>query len=176
MESVHDNYQVAKAINDSCSVSRKVYKNVERCPVTKNELMISAQKMNCSSFARQCGEPERLMYHCVINPSGGLVEVCAYTQSILYGRCTEYSISGNLIQGNDRIPCNQCPTYYPSNHAYKYPECYRLQETTETTQQVTSSTTLQKNNATGDTSGQHEPNSIVMAIFAALAICVIIFE
>lgn len=44
--------------------------------------------------------------------------------SIFAGRCAEYSISGNLIQGNDRITCNHfrdkpCPMYYPSNHAYK---------------------------------------------------------
>lgn len=78
--------KIVTAKNDSCSVSRNVYKSVQSCPETETELIEAASKMNCSSFARQCGEPERLMYHCVINPSGGLVEVCAYNQSIVHGK------------------------------------------------------------------------------------------
>lgn len=42
----------------------------------------------------------------------------------ILGHCTEYSYSGNLIQGSENITCynftnNNCPLYYPSTEAYK---------------------------------------------------------
>ena len=43
------------------------------------------------------------------------------------GKCTEYSISGNLIQPNVNAPCddftsNPCPSFYRSNDAFKCKE------------------------------------------------------
>ena len=47
--------------------------------------MESAADMNCKAYAIDCDEPDKLKYHCVINASWGLLEVCAYAQKILYG-------------------------------------------------------------------------------------------
>lgn len=42
--------------------------------------------MNCKIYANQCDEPERLVYHCVINTFvNQTLEVCAYAQNILQG-------------------------------------------------------------------------------------------
>lgn len=71
---------------DSCPVSPKTAKKVERCPETEKEWMENAAKMNCEAHASRCNEPKKLKYHCVINASGGLIEVCAYNQYILNGR------------------------------------------------------------------------------------------
>ena len=78
--------QITVAKYDSCSVSRNIYKKVERCPETKHERDEAAARMNCSAHASHCSEPYRFTYHCVLDPSGGLVEVCAYIQNIIYGR------------------------------------------------------------------------------------------
>lgn len=44
--------------------------------------------------------------------------------SLITGKCTEYSISGNLIQPNVYAPCDDftsspCPLFYRSNGAFK---------------------------------------------------------
>nr|XP_022287031.1 uncharacterized protein LOC111099852 isoform X2 [Crassostrea virginica] len=114
---------------DSCPVSTKTVIKVERCPKTEKEWMERAKRKNCETYASLCDEPVKLKYHCVINAFVGLIEVCAYEQAIVNGHCTEYSKSGNLIQGSQNITCynftnNYCPLYYPSTEAYKYPECY----------------------------------------------------
>ena len=61
-------------------------KKVERCPETEKEWKEAAIHKNCYVFASQCGEPDKLKYHCAINPVGGIVEVCAYEQNILHGK------------------------------------------------------------------------------------------
>ena len=71
---------------DSCSVSPKTVIKVESCPETEREWIENAKRMNCESYASQCNEPDKLKYHCVINASGGLIEVCAYEQAIVNGR------------------------------------------------------------------------------------------
>nr|XP_022289730.1 uncharacterized protein LOC111101503 isoform X1 [Crassostrea virginica] len=122
---------------DSCPISLKTVIKVESCPKTEKEWVKNAIKLRCETYASQCSEPGKLKYHCAINASGGLVEVCAYEQNILYGQCTEYSESGNLIMGSENFTCynitnNRCPDFYLSTKAYKYPECYLLiKKTTE---------------------------------------------
>lgn len=71
---------------DSCPVSRNTVRKVESCPKTQKEWMENAEKMKCETYASQCMESDKVKYHCVIDASGGLVEVCAYEQNILYGR------------------------------------------------------------------------------------------
>ena len=34
------------------------------------------------------------------------------------GDCTEYNILGNLIQGNSKAKCSECPTFYRSKDAF----------------------------------------------------------
>ena len=70
----------------SCPVSRKTVRKVESCPETLKEWMENAERMKCETYAIQCDEPGKLKYHCVIDASGGLIEVCAVKQYILYGR------------------------------------------------------------------------------------------
>nr|XP_022289420.1 uncharacterized protein LOC111101274 isoform X2 [Crassostrea virginica] len=69
---------------DSCPISLKTVIKVESCPKTEKEWVENAIKMRCETYASQCSEPGKLKYHCAINASGGLVEVCAYEQNILY--------------------------------------------------------------------------------------------
>ena len=71
---------------DSCPVSRNTVRKVESCPETQKEWMENAERMKCETYASQCDEPGKLKYHCVIDASGGLAEVCAYEQKILFGR------------------------------------------------------------------------------------------
>lgn len=90
------------------------------------------QGKKCEDYAIFCDEPKRLKYHCVISSFiNETLEVCAYTQNIVLGHCTDYSISGNLIKQNRRTNCKAfeskpCPLFYFSTEAYKYPGCYEL--------------------------------------------------
>lgn len=120
------------ADSNSCKVTRLTVKVVDRCPVSEESWREAAEKKSCDVSAKQCSEPERLVYHCVINPYvNQTLEACAYAQNIVQGKCTSYDISGNVIQGNWRADCskfkeNACPPYYRSDEAYKYPGCYNL--------------------------------------------------
>nr|XP_022290078.1 uncharacterized protein LOC111101767 isoform X2 [Crassostrea virginica] len=136
--------------------------------------MEAAADMNCKTYASECDEPDRLKYHCVINAFGGLVEVCAYAQFILFGKCTEYN-GRNLIEGSDDIFCknftyNPCPSnYYNSTDAYKYQECYGSYVQTVLPQSTTSHTYLngmkEKNK-----SGVNLPDITVLAILIVIAL------
>lgn len=124
--------KISKGNADSCPISRKTVQIVDGCPDSLEKWNKAAERKNCAAFATQCGEPKKLQYHCVINPFvNETIEVCAYAKNIVLGYCTEYSISGNMIQQNIRTMCpmfkrNPCPTYYRSTEAYKYPGCYEL--------------------------------------------------
>lgn len=119
---------------DSCHISRSTVQIVEDCPNSEEQLKQAAMRKNCAAYASQCSEPERLEYHCVINPfMNQTLEVCAYAQNIVLGFCTEYSLSGNMIQQSAETDCltfteNPCPIFYRSTEAYKYPGCYNLNE------------------------------------------------
>lgn len=103
--------------------------------------------MDCAAYANQCFEPERLVYHCVINTFvNQILEVCAYAQNILQGLCTEFNIRGNIIQPNVRANCtvfaqNPCPQLYNSNEAHKYKGCYELTRERSANSQQRDSTT-----------------------------------
>lgn len=122
----------------SCEVSRSTVQVVDSCPNSEEEWKKFAARKNCSAYANQCDKPEMLVYHCVINEYvTQTLEVCAYTRYIFSGKCTGYSISGNVIQQNSRTDCtvftnNPCPQFYMSDAAYKYPDCYQLTKETTT--------------------------------------------
>lgn len=129
---LHGKAKTSVAGSNSCEVTRSTVQVVDGCPVNEEEWRKSADKKRCDVAAKQCSEPERLVYHCVINPYvNQTLELCAYAQNIVQGKCTSYSSSGNVIQENWGTDCskfieNACPTVYRSNVAYKYPGCYKL--------------------------------------------------
>lgn len=118
--------------SNSCEVTKSTVQVVDGCPDSEEKWREAAARKNCSAYANQCSEPSKLVYHCVINEYvTETLEVCAYSRYIFSGKCTGYSISGNVIQQNSRTNCavfkyNSCPKYYNSDEAYKYPDCYKL--------------------------------------------------
>lgn len=62
-------------------------KIVDICPVSEEEWRQADARKNCTAFANQCSEPDKLVYHCVIDPYvNQLIEVCAYAQNIVLGK------------------------------------------------------------------------------------------
>lgn len=60
---------------------------VDDCPDTKEKWREALARKNCSAYASQCDEPDRLVYHCVINAFvNETLEVCAYSRIIVLGR------------------------------------------------------------------------------------------
>lgn len=120
------------ALSNSCEVTRSTVQVVDGCPDSEEKWKERATIKDCAANASQCAEPERLVYHCVISPYvNHTLEVCAYAQNIVFGHCTSYSFSGNSILHNLRTNCSAfkekpCPTFYRSDKAYNYPECYEL--------------------------------------------------
>lgn len=118
--------------SNSCNVTRSTVQVVDGCPISEKSWREAAEKKRCDVPAKQCSEPGRLVYHCVINQYvNQTLEVCAYAQNIVQGKCTSYVFSGNSIQENWRTDCtkfsmNACPTFYRSDEAYKYQGCYQL--------------------------------------------------
>lgn len=144
---LHGIGKISVSGSDSCEVSRSTVQFVDSCPDSEEKWKKAAARMNCSAYANQCSEPERLKYHCVINELvTQTLEVCAYTQLIFLGKCTGYSINGNVIQQNSRTDCsistdNPCPNAYNSDEAYRYPDCYQLTKKTTTVTKTPTFTT-----------------------------------
>lgn len=163
---------------------------VDNCPHTEDKWMEAAARKNCETYASQCDEPDRFVYHCVINAFiNQTLEVCAYRRVIVLGFCTEYSFGGNVIQQNFKANCskfthNPCPSSYPSTDAYKYPGCYEM--TKKTTARPPTITTPSTVNATymNNEKQANEGSStcIVLAIalvvlgFAVLIACLCIWR
>lgn len=71
---------------------------VQRCPDNLQTWKEAAKRKNCSAYASQCSEPDRLAYHCVLNPyANETLEVCAYVQNIVLGRTFLY-VQYNLLK------------------------------------------------------------------------------
>lgn len=80
-------FKTLQASSDSCDVSRITVQTVEGCPTSEGTWREAATRKNCAAYASQCNEPERLEYHCVINPFiNQTLEVCAYAQNIVLGK------------------------------------------------------------------------------------------
>lgn len=80
-------FQVSRAITNSCPVSKETIRIVEDCPDSLEKWTEAAARKNCEANASRCDEPERLMYHCVINAFiNQTLEVCAYKRFIVSGR------------------------------------------------------------------------------------------
>ena len=73
--------------SDSCPISIHTVNVVNSCPENEEDWQEAATRKNCSAYASQCDESDRLQYHCVIDPLiTGLLEVCAYVQNIVGGK------------------------------------------------------------------------------------------
>lgn len=78
---------MSKAIGYSCAVSKETVQVVEDCPDSLEKWNYAAERKNCAAFAAKCSKPQKLQYHCVINPSQNeTIEVCAYAQYIVFGK------------------------------------------------------------------------------------------
>lgn len=129
---LHGKVKTLVAGSNSCEVTRSTVQVVNGCPDSEESWREAAVRKNCDVHGKQCSEPERLVYHCVINLYiNQMLELCAYAQNIVGGKCTSYSSSGNVIQENWSTDCskfkeNACPLFYRSDVAYKYQGCYQL--------------------------------------------------
>lgn len=78
---------MSEAYEESCPISRKTVQIVDDCPDSLEKWKKSAERKNCAAFAIQCSGPQKLQYHCVINPFvNETIEVCAYAQNIVLGK------------------------------------------------------------------------------------------
>lgn len=181
-------FKVLKAISNSCPVSPSTAEIVEDCPDSEQKWRELARRKNCTAYASQCDEPQRLVYHCVINEyANQTLEVCAYGRIIVSGYCTEYNYIGNRIQQNFRTNCasftqNPCPSGYPSNESYKYPGCYRfakgtsekpVTETTQSTFTIVSSNSPNQTNGSRPNADDAQPTYMYM-IFVATGAALLI--
>lgn len=79
--------QISVSSSDSCEVSRSTVQFVDSCPDSEEKWKKAAARKNCSAYANLCDEPERLVYHCVINEYvSQTLEVCAYRRLIFLGK------------------------------------------------------------------------------------------
>nr|XP_022289163.1 uncharacterized protein LOC111101134 isoform X2 [Crassostrea virginica] len=128
-------FKTTEASPYSCEASAKTVKMVDKCPENEEGWQKAAARMNCSKYAHQCDNPDKFVYHCAVNPYiNETLEVCAIQKTIVRGYCTYYSRLGKSIQLNYKRKCqtfssNPCPDFYPSNEAFKYPGCYKLEMT-----------------------------------------------
>lgn len=182
-------FKVSKAISNSCPVSPSTAEIVEDCPGSEEKFRQAAARKNCATYASQCDEPQRLVYHCLINEYvNQTLEVCAYGRIIVSGYCTEYNYIGNRIQQNFRTKCasftqNPCPSGYPSNESYKYPACYKLAkstpeepvtETTQSTFTIVSSNSLNLRNGSLPNTDDAQPTYMIfVATGAAMLIAAV---
>lgn len=181
--------EMSKAIGESCPISRITVQVVEGCPDSLEKWNRAAERKNCAAVPTQCCGPKKLQYHCVINPFvNETIEVCAYAQNIVLGHCSEYSISGNMVQRNSRAKCsmfknNPCPYVYRSTEAYKYPGCYELAQKKNAlmdnrlfiskTDDISNTATVPFNT---DCSAKKEKTAIGCSVFFVIAIISTIFN
>lgn len=79
--------QLSTGISDSCLISPSTVEIVDDCPNSEEKWREAAARKNCAAYASQCDEPDRLVYHCVINAFvNQTLEVCAYRRIIVLGR------------------------------------------------------------------------------------------
>eukprot|EP00105_Crassostrea_gigas_P009890 XP_011424996.1 PREDICTED: uncharacterized protein LOC105326565 [Crassostrea gigas] len=110
-------------------------KEVKQCPYTKNGWIKAAEKKNCTGYQGN----KTYVYHCVINEwANATVEVCAKKKLIILGKCTEYNVGAEKIQGSEMRSCDTtnppCPHVYNSTDAYKYKSCYNFRIDSENKQ------------------------------------------
>lgn len=78
---------MSETYDESCPISRETVQIVDDCPDSLEKWKKAAERKNCSAFATQCAGPQKVQYHCLINPFvNETIEVCAYAQNIIFGK------------------------------------------------------------------------------------------
>lgn len=174
--------KVPRAVTDSCQVSKETVDIVDDCPDTMEKWTEAAARKNCEAYARRCDEPDRFVYHCVINAFiNQTLEVCAYRRVIVLGFCTEYSFGGNVIQQNFKANCtkfthNPCPSSYPSTDAYKYPGCYEMtKKTTARPATITTPSTVNATNMNNEKQANEGSSTGILLPIALVVLGVTVF-
>ncbi|XP_052708897.1 uncharacterized protein LOC128183784 [Crassostrea angulata] len=170
---LHGLGKTTEAFRTSCEVTRSTKQVVDDCPDSEEKWKERAAIKNCTAFASQCAEPERLVYHCLINQYvNQTLEVCAYAQNIVFGLCASYSFSGNSILLNLRTNCSAfkekpCPNFYRSDKAYNYPECYELTKKSTTVAYISKTmsnqdkTSVPTTLSSNESSNTHEDKTVI---------------
>lgn len=84
-------HQIISGISVSCPISPSTVEIVGGCPDSKEKWRLAAARKNCTAIASQCDEPDKLVYHCVINEyANKTLEVCAYWKIIVLGLFHEF--------------------------------------------------------------------------------------
>lgn len=117
-----------------CKEAVESVERVSSCPTSKEQWDKASSRKKCweKALEQTCSDPEKFVYHCVINGYGNAtLEVCAPERLIL-GHCTEFNEVGGVIQDQLLSKCNgvfpKCDDYYLSSEAYKYEDCYKIVE------------------------------------------------
>ncbi|XP_061195600.1 uncharacterized protein LOC133203828 [Saccostrea echinata] len=152
-----------------CIESFPTIKGVKQCPMTEEAWLHAAKRKRCDALAniQTCvPEPDRFVYHCLVNQWGnGTVEVCAPIW-ILTGYCGYYdTVIGKIVndvQKDCTTDVNSCPLRYNSSESFKYPRCYDVKKS--------------KENTLGDCKSSTESQNewMIIAIILAICSCIII--
>nr|XP_034335748.1 uncharacterized protein LOC105348129 [Crassostrea gigas] len=120
--------------NIHCKEAVESVETVSSCPTSKEQWDKASSRKKCweTALEQTCSDPQKFVYHCVINGYGNAtLEVCAPERLIL-GHCTEFNEVGGVIQDQLFTKCNgvfpKCDDYYLSSEAYKYEDCYKIVE------------------------------------------------
>lgn len=120
--------------NIHCKEAVESVETVSSCPTSKEQWDKASSRKKCweKALEQTCSDPQKFVYHCVINGYGNAtLEVCAPERLIL-GHCTEFNEVGGVIQDQLLSKCNdvfpKCDDYYLSSEAYKYEDCYKIVE------------------------------------------------
>lgn len=177
--------KTTEAFRTSCEATRSTKQVVDDCPDSEEKWKERAAIKNCTAFASQCAEPERLVYHCLINQYvNQTLEVCAYAQNIVFGLCASYSFSGNSILQNLRTNCSAfkekpCPIFYRSDKAYNYPECYELTKKSTTVAYISKTmsnqdkTSVPTTLSSNESSNTHEDKTVEDVVKITIPVVVI---
>lgn len=122
---------ICSSISKMCLESVPTVSVVPRCPSNAKEWVSAAKQKSCNELGRiqTCTNPDKFVYHCVLNKQGTqLLEVCAPTW-FLTGYCARFSEEDKGIINDPDLDCTKfdspCPTRFLSNESYKYQTCYQ---------------------------------------------------
>lgn len=114
-----------------CPESVPTVSVVPRCPSNAKEWISAAKQKSCNELGQiqTCTNPDKFVYHCVLNKQATqLLEVCAPTW-FLTGYCARFSEEDKQIINDPGRDCTRfdppCPTRFLSNESFKYQTCYQ---------------------------------------------------
>ncbi|XP_062574678.1 uncharacterized protein LOC134236518 [Saccostrea cucullata] len=149
----------------SCPVTVPTVSYVSRCPSNESEWESAAQQKQCNKLAtlQSCTDPEKFVYHCVLNKDGTkYLEVCAQFW-FMSGFCARFSVADGRIINDPGLDCTAfstpCPSRFLSNESFKYQGCY------EYLQQSTPSNIIDKKTPSSERESYEEESCSVVADF-----------